>query len=76
MKITSTLDNTQKTIIKNKWCNKSLHDNQKLKQYMTTKLPLQKILQGIGQTENENEQNHKKTGSIKPQEKKRQGIGE
>jgi hypothetical protein len=28
------------------------HDNQKLKQYMTTKPPLQKILQGMLHTEN------------------------
>jgi hypothetical protein len=39
---------------------------------MTTKPPLQKILQGILHTEDENEQNHERTGSIKPQAKKRQ----
>jgi hypothetical protein len=43
---------------------------------MTTKPPLQKILQRILQTEDESKQNHKRTGSIKPQEKKRQGIRE
>jgi hypothetical protein len=32
---------------------KVFHDKQKLKQYMTTKSPLQKILQGILHTENE-----------------------
>jgi hypothetical protein len=48
------------------------HDKQKLKQYMTTKPPLQKILQGILHTENESKQNHERTGSTKPQEKKRQ----
>jgi hypothetical protein len=32
---------------------KVFHDKQKLKQYMTTKPPLQKILQGIVHTENE-----------------------
>jgi hypothetical protein len=32
---------------------KVFHDKQKLKQYMTTKPPLQKILQGILHTENE-----------------------
>jgi hypothetical protein len=32
---------------------KDFHDKQKLKQYMTTKPPLQKILQGILHTENE-----------------------
>jgi hypothetical protein len=41
---------------------------------MTIKPPLQKILQGTLHTENESKQNHKRTGSIKPQEKKRQGI--
>jgi hypothetical protein len=34
------------------------HHKQKLKQYMTTKLPLQKILQGILHTEGESKQNH------------------
>jgi hypothetical protein len=51
---------------------KVFHDKQKLKQYMTTKPPLQKILQGILHTENESKQNHERTGSTKPQEKKRQ----
>jgi hypothetical protein len=40
---------------------------------MTTKPPLQKILQGILHTKNESKQNHERTGSTKPQ-KKRQGI--
>jgi hypothetical protein len=53
---------------------KVFHDKQKLKQYMTTKPTLQKILEGILHAENESKQNHKRTGSIKPQEKKRQGI--
>jgi hypothetical protein len=39
---------------------------------MTTKPPLQKILQGILHTENESIQNHERTGSTKPQEKKKQ----
>jgi hypothetical protein len=43
---------------------------------MTTKPPLQKILQGILHTEDESKQKHKRTGIIKPQEKKRQGIRE
>jgi hypothetical protein len=43
---------------------------------MATKLPIQKILQGILHTENEGKQNHERTGSTKPQEKKRQGIGQ
>jgi hypothetical protein len=36
---------------------------------MTTKPPLQKILQGILHTENESKQNYEKIGSNKPQEK-------
>jgi hypothetical protein len=39
---------------------KVFHNKQKLKQYMTTKPPLQKILQGILHTENESKQNHDK----------------
>jgi hypothetical protein len=49
-------------------------NNQKLKQCMTSKPPLQKTLQGILYTEEESKQNHKRTESIKPQEKKRQVI--
>jgi hypothetical protein len=45
------------------------HNKQKLKQYMTTKPSLQKILQGILHTEDESKQNHKMMGSIKPQVK-------
>jgi hypothetical protein len=41
---------------------------------MTTKPPLQKILQGILLTGDKRKQNHKRMGSIKPQEKKRQVI--
>jgi hypothetical protein len=41
---------------------------------MTTKPPQQNILQEILHTEDESKQNHKKIGSTKPQEKKRQGI--
>jgi hypothetical protein len=51
---------------------KVFHDNQKLKQCMTTKPPLQKILQGILHTEDESKQNHERTGSTRTQEKKRQ----
>jgi hypothetical protein len=54
---------------------KDFHDKQKLKQYVTMKPPLQKTLQGILHKENENKQNHNRTGNIKPQEKKRQGNG-
>jgi hypothetical protein len=39
---------------------------------MTTKPPLQKILQGILHTDNESKQNHEKADNTKPQEKKRQ----
>jgi hypothetical protein len=51
---------------------KVFHDKQKLKQYITTKPTLQKILQGILHTDNESKQNHERTGNTKPQEKKRQ----
>jgi hypothetical protein len=51
---------------------KVFHDRQKLKQYMTTKPPLQKILQGILHTDNESKQNHEREGNTKPQKKKRQ----
>jgi hypothetical protein len=50
---------------------KVFHDKQKLKQYMTTKPPLQKILQGILHTDNERKLNHERAGNTKPQEKKR-----
>jgi hypothetical protein len=49
---------------------KVFHAKQKLKQYRTTKPPLQKIFQGILHTENESKQNHERAGNIKPQEKK------
>jgi hypothetical protein len=39
---------------------------------MTPKPPLQKIPQGILNTESENQHNHESTGNTKPQEKKRQ----
>jgi hypothetical protein len=39
---------------------------------MITKPPIQQIPQGILHTENESKQNHERTGSTKPQEKKRQ----
>jgi hypothetical protein len=55
---------------------KVFHDKQKLKQYMTTKPPLQKTLQGIVNTESESKQNHERAGSTKPQEKKRQDSRE
>jgi hypothetical protein len=39
---------------------------------MTTKPPLQKILQGILLRYNESKQNHERAGNTKPKEKKRQ----
>jgi hypothetical protein len=50
---------------------KVFHDKQKLKQYMTTKPPLEKILQGILHTESESKQNHEKAGKTKLQEKQK-----
>jgi hypothetical protein len=55
---------------------KVFNDKQKLKQCMTTKPLLQKILQGILHTESETQLNHEKTGSTKPQEKKKQDSRE
>jgi hypothetical protein len=51
---------------------KVFHDKQTLKQYVTTKPPLQKILQGILHTESETQHNHERSGSTKLQEKKKQ----
>jgi hypothetical protein len=51
---------------------KVFHDKQKLKQYVTTKPPLQKILQGILHTESEAQHNHERAGSTNLQEKKKQ----
>jgi hypothetical protein len=45
---------------------KIFHDKQKLKQYMTTKPPTQKIPRGILHTEEESKQNHERIESIKP----------
>jgi hypothetical protein len=47
---------------------KVFHNKQKLNQYMTTKPPLQKILQGILHTENESKQNQERAGNTEPQE--------
>jgi hypothetical protein len=55
---------------------KVFHNKQTLKQYMTTKPPLQKFLKGILYTEDESKQNHERSGSTKPQERKRQGMRE
>jgi hypothetical protein len=43
---------------------------------MTTKPPLQKILQGILHTEDKNKQNQETMGNMKLQKKKRQVIRE
>jgi hypothetical protein len=51
---------------------KLFHDKQKLKQYVTKKPPLQKILKGILHTESKTQHNHERTGSTKLQEKKKQ----
>jgi hypothetical protein len=50
---------------------KVFHDNQKLKQYMTTKPPLQKILQGILHTESESKR--KCDRQAKPNHRRRKG---
>jgi hypothetical protein len=47
---------------------KTFHNKQKLKQYMSTKPPLQKILKGILHTY-ENKCSHERIGITKPQEK-------
>jgi hypothetical protein len=52
---------------------KVFHDKQKLKQYTTTKPPLQKILQGILHTDNESKQSHERT-AVPKHRKKRQRI--
>jgi hypothetical protein len=48
---------------------KNFHNKLKLKQYMTTKPPLQKILKGILHTEGENKHSHERMGIFKSQEK-------
>jgi hypothetical protein len=51
---------------------KVICDKQKLKWYITTKPPQQKILQGILHIENKNKHNNKMNGSIKPYAKNKQ----
>jgi hypothetical protein len=46
---------------------KVFHDKQKLKQNVITKPPLQKIVQGILDTESQTQRNHESTGSTKLQ---------
>jgi hypothetical protein len=55
---------------------KVFYNKQEVKQYLTTKPPLQKILQGVLHTEDASKQNREMTGSFKLQEKKRQVISE
>jgi hypothetical protein len=50
---------------------KVFHYKQKLKQYITAKLPLQKILKEILHTEDENKHNYERMGNIKTQGKNR-----
>jgi hypothetical protein len=50
---------------------KIFHNKQKLKQYMTTKPPVQKILQGILHKEDESKQNHERMGKTIGEEKTR-----
>jgi hypothetical protein len=47
---------------------KVFHDKQKLKKFVTTKPPLQKILQGILHTESETQNTHERAGSMKKQD--------
>jgi hypothetical protein len=49
-------------------------DNQNLKQYVTTKPPLQKVLQGILHTESETQLNHEKTGRTNHRKRKSKKV--
>jgi hypothetical protein len=51
---------------------KIFHDKHKLKQYMITKPPLQKILKGILYIEDEHKHSHESMRIFKPQDKSRQ----
>jgi hypothetical protein len=56
---------------------KVFHDKQKLKQYMTTKSPLQKILQGTLHTENEKmKANKTMRGQATPNHRRRKTMNE
>jgi hypothetical protein len=55
---------------------KIFHNKQKLKQYMTSKPPLQNILKGILLREDEKKHSHERMGIIKPEEKSRKVIRE
>jgi hypothetical protein len=70
MKITSTLRYFTHQNYHSKFREKKkvFHNKHRLKQYMTTKPQLPKILQGILHIENESKQNHERTGNTKLQE--------
>jgi hypothetical protein len=51
---------------------KQFHYKHKLKQYLTTIPPLQKILKGTLNTEDENKHSNERMEIIKPQEQRRQ----
>jgi hypothetical protein len=53
---------------------KVFHDKEKLKQYVTTRPTLQKILQGILHTEGETQHNHERAGSTKYRKRKSKKI--
>jgi hypothetical protein len=76
MKIISALGYSAKLSLTIDGAIKIFHDKLKLKQYITTKPPLLKILQGIQHTKDESKQINDRMGSIKPQEKKGQVIRE
>jgi hypothetical protein len=76
MKIASTLGYSTQQNYHSNGAIKVFHDKQKLKQYLTTKPQLQKIVQENLHTENESKQNHERTVSAKPQKKNRQRIRE
>jgi hypothetical protein len=68
--------NPEKLSLKIDGAIKVFHDKQKLKQCVSTKPPLQKILQGILHAESESSQNHERSSNTKPQENKRQECRE
>jgi hypothetical protein len=74
MKITSTLGYSTHLSFKIDGAIKVFHDKQKLKQYVTTMPPLQKILQGILHTESETQLNRENTGSTKHRKRKSKTV--
>jgi hypothetical protein len=65
-----------KTIIQNRWSNKSIHNKQKLKQYMTISHHYKRFFKEFSFRKMKANKSHERTGKTKPQEKKRQGIKE